>query len=194
MILSSETQPITIRQTPASAIESMLPTLIERLQETVSGGVGLGFFAPLSYRMAREYWLSIIPELVHGSRILLTAHDDSGFVGCGQLALSQRQNSPHRAEVEKLFVATAARGKGVGTALMEGLHHTALAHGRTLILLNTRADIPARQFYKSLGYREVGVIPGWTVSASGERYDHVTLYKELTYAGAARGAVAASSV
>jgi hypothetical protein len=33
--------------------------------------------------------------------------------------------------------------------------------------------------YKSLGYQEAGVIPGWTIGRDGERYDDVTLYQEI---------------
>jgi hypothetical protein len=46
-------------------------------------------------------------------------------------------------------------------------------------LLNTRKDGRAETFYKRLGYREAGVIPGWTLGPAGERYTHVTLYREL---------------
>ncbi len=139
----------------------------------------MGFFAPLSETMARQYWLSIVPELESGSRVLLAAYDGDRLVGSGQLALAQRQNSPHRAELQKLFVATSARGRGVGRSLMDALHETALREGRHLIMLNTRKGIPAEGFYKSLGYLEVGVMPGWTIGPSGERYDHVERYREL---------------
>ncbi len=42
-----------------------------------------------------------------------------------------------------------------------------------------RKDGRAETFYKRLGYREAGVIPGWTLGPAGERYTHVTLYREL---------------
>jgi acetyltransferase len=89
-------------------------------------------------------------------------------------------NARHRAELQKLFVATALRGSGVGRSLMAALHETARQHGRSLLFLNTRRGDPAEGFYKGLGYREVGVLPGWTIGPVGERYDHVTLYKELS--------------
>jgi acetyltransferase len=139
----------------------------------------MGFFAPLSEKLALDYWLSTVPELESGSRVLLAAYDGGRLVGSGQLALAQRQNSRHRAELQKLFVATATRGRGVGKALVDALHEAALRDGRHLIMLNTRRRIPAEGFYKSLGYLEVGVMPGWTIGPDGERYDHVELYREL---------------
>lgn len=171
--------PITVRRISPDEFADILPSLISLLQETVAAGTPMGFFAPLSDKMAREYWLSIVPELESGSRVLLNAYDGDRLVGSGQLAFAQRQNSSHRAELQKLFVATAARGRGIGKALMDALHDAALRDGRHLIMLNTRRGIPAEGFYKSLGYLEVGVMPGWTIGQDGERYDHVELYREL---------------
>lgn len=175
----SSIMPITIRQISAAEFGDALLSLIALLQETVAAGTPMGFFAPLSDKMARDYWRSIMPELESGSRVLLAAYDESRLVGSGQLALAQRQNSAHRAELQKLFVATAARGQGVGKALVDALHDIALREKRHLIMLNTRRGIPAEGFYKALGYLEVGVMPGWTIGPAGERYDHVELYREL---------------
>ena len=171
---------ISIRRIPATSLEPYVPSLARILVETVNTGAPLGFMPPIDEEIAREYWLSLIPELRAGSRLLVAAFSDDEPIGSGQLALSQRGNSPHRAEIQKLFVGVAARGKGIGKSLMEALHHVAREHGRSLILLNTRHGEPPEHFYRELGYREVGVIPGWTIGPAGERYDHITLYRELS--------------
>jgi acetyltransferase len=166
---------------PVSAIElvALLPELAELFRETVNGGSPLGFLAPISHATARDYWISLIRELEAGSRILLVASGDNIVVGSGQLELSQRPNSPHRAELQKLFVERASRGQGIGRSLVTALHDAAREKGRTLIRLSTRHGEPAEKFYKSLGYTEVGVIPGWTIDRTGGRYDHVELYQDL---------------
>jgi acetyltransferase len=177
--LQTSIMSITIRQISAAEFAEALPSLIALLQETVAAGTPMGFFAPLSDKMARDYWLSIVPDIGSGSRVLLAAYDEGRLVGSGQLALAQRQNSSHRAELQKLFVGTAARGQGIGKALVDALHDAALRDGRHLIMLNTRRGIPAEGFYKALGYVEVGTMPGWTIGPAGERYDHVEFYREL---------------
>ena len=169
----------TVRTVSALELVAWLPELVELFTETVNAGSPLGFMAPINHGVAREYWISIIRELEMRERLLFIAYDDNTVVGSGQLLLSQRSNSPHRAELQKLFVERASRGRGIGRALVSAIHTTALEHGRTLILCNTRHDEPAERFYKSLGYKEAGVIPGWTIDRQGERYDHVTLYKDL---------------
>jgi GNAT superfamily N-acetyltransferase len=171
--------PTRIRTICATQLEDMLPEFVQLLRETVNSGVPMGFLAPLAHGDARDYWRSLRPELQAGTRLLLAACDDVGLVGSGQLVLSLRSNSPHRAEVQKLFVAIAHRGRGVGKELMAALHDTALEHGRSLVHLNTRSGSRAEQLYKDLGYRLAGVIPGWTLGPAGERYDHATLYRHL---------------
>jgi GNAT superfamily N-acetyltransferase len=166
----------------ASALEmvALLPELVELFTETVNGGSPLGFLPPINHALAREYWISLIRDLEERSRILLIAYSDNLVVGSGQLAFSKRANSPHRAEMQKVFVERASRGHGVGRSLVRAMHDAALKNGRTLIHLSTRRGEPAERFYKSLGYKEAGVIPGWTIDRTGERYDHVTLYQDIT--------------
>jgi len=170
----------TIRQIRASDLKHVITDLVDVFVDTVNNGSPLGFLPPITRETARDHWISLLPELQPGSRILLVACNDEGrVVGSGQLVFSQRQNSPHRAELQKLFVARAARGQRVGESLVLALHEVARQHGRTLITLSTRRGEPPEDFYKSLGYKEAGVIPGWTIGRDGERYNHVTMYTEL---------------
>ena len=105
----------------------------------------------------------------HGDRI----------VGSGQLALPPLPNAVHRAEVQKLFVDAALQGQGVGRSLMAALHGTARRHGRSLVLLNTRPNGRAQRFYEDLGYREAGVIPGYTLGSGRDRLDSVVMYQDI---------------
>lgn len=175
--LSSST---TIRQIRASDLKHVITDLTDVFVDVVNNGSPLGFLPPITRDMARDHWISLLPELEPGGRILLVGCNEEGrVVGSGQLVLSPRQNSPHRAELQKLFVARAARGRGIGALLVLALHQVARRHGRTLITLSTRRGEQPEIFYKSLGYKEAGVIPGWTIGSGGERYDHVTLYREI---------------
>ena len=172
--------PTSVRQVSPTELDQLLPDLMELFRETVNGGVPMGFLPPLTQDEGRSYWLSVRAELQTGMRLLLAAFTDDRLVGAGQLALATRPNAPDRAEVEKLFVTKALRGHGVGKLLMAALHEAARERGRYLVLLNTRHGSPAESFYRELGYREVGPIPGWSLGPAGERYDHVILYQELT--------------
>ncbi len=168
-----------MRVIAAPELIDVIGDLSDILVETVNGGAPLGFMPPISRDTARDYWISLLPELRSLRRILLVAMTNGRVVGSAQLELSRRGNSPHRANVEKVFVSRAARGHGVGTMLMSTIEDVALQHGRTLLVLNTRNDLPPHFWYRSLGWSDVGVIPGWTVGSHGERFDHVSMYKDL---------------
>ena len=172
-------QGVSVRVIAAPELVHVLNDLTQRLVETVNGGSPLGFMPPIDRDIARDYWISMLPELRSGKRVLLVAMSEGTVLGSAQLVPSHRPSSPHRAEIEKMFVNPAVRNLGVGTALMNAIESLALHYGRTLLLLNTRYDQPAHAWYKSLGYTDVGVIPGWTVGVNGERYDHVAMFKEL---------------
>jgi GNAT superfamily N-acetyltransferase len=169
-----------IRSVNATELAGVLKDLVHVFRDTVNSGSPLGFMPPITMETSRDYWLSIKPQVVSGARILLVASYESTVVGSAQLELSQRTNSLHRADVQRVFVARSLRGRGVGSALMREVEDVARAQGRSLLTLNTRYNEPAHAWYKSLGYADVGVIPGWTVGANGERYDHVTMFKELS--------------
>src|SRR5689334_2913810 len=146
---------VSIRVIAAPELIDVIGDLSDILVETVNGGAPLGFMPPISRDTARDYWISLLPELRSLRRILLVAMTNGRVVGSAQLELSRRGNSPHRANVEKVFVARSARGHGVGTMLMNTIEEVALHHGRTLLLLNTRNDLPPHFWYRSLGYSDV---------------------------------------
>jgi GNAT superfamily N-acetyltransferase len=155
--------------------------LSDLLIDAVDGST-LGFTSPVSCAQALRYWRSVGPELDAGTRLMLVARDamqHDRIVGSGQLALHSAPNARHRAEVQKLFVGSAMRGRGLGRRLMHALHAVAREHNRSLILLGTRCGSPAEQLYRSLGYRQIGVVPGYAIGNAGERYDNAMYYLEL---------------
>lgn len=170
---------IRIESTTCEGLERRLPDLVSLLCESVNAGASLGFLPPLTPPDSREYWRSLRPELASGRRLLMVACAGDRAIGAGQLALPSWPNARHRAELQKLFVATSRRGQGVGRSIVSALHFAARLHQRTLIILNTRRGDPTEAFYQALGYHAVGVTPGYTIGPGGERFDNVTLYHVL---------------
>jgi len=169
---------VQIRPVTTEEFSSLVPLLVNLLIDTVDEGASLGFLSPVAPMTAWRYWLAVGRELQVGPRLLIGAFRDGCIAGSGQLLLPSLPNAQHRAEVQKLFVHRALRGCGVGASLMAALHGWARQRGRSLVLLNARRDV-AERFYKPLGYREVGVIPGYSLGSNGERIDTVSLYTEL---------------
>ena len=169
---------IAIRTVSADELPRLVPALVAILVETVADGASLGFLPPVVPAEAGAYWTSLCPELRAGRRVIVGAFSDHEIVGSGQLVLPFLPNARHRVELQKLFVSRSQRGKGLGASLVAALHQSARDCGRTLVLLNARRSV-AEGFYKPLGYREIGVIPGYSMSADGDRIDTVSLYQEL---------------
>lgn len=81
----------------------------------------------------------------------LAEHDDAG-VGCVAL----RPLDARSAEVKRMFVDAAWRGRGVGRALMETLVAGARERGYATLRLGTLDDMKvAQQLYESLGFRPI---------------------------------------
>jgi len=169
---------IEIRTVRPDEFPSLVPALVDLLVDTVDDRAPLGFIPPVVPAAAWKYWVGLGPELAAGSRLLVGVFRDGWVAGSAQLWLPSLPNARHRADVQKVFVARTLRGRGVGAALMTALHASARERGRSLLLLNARRNV-ADRFYKPLGYKEVGVIPGYSLGSNGARIDTASLYLEL---------------
>lgn len=170
---------LTIETFDGEQNEERTQELIELLQDAVTGGASVGFLPPLIEEEARQYWQGVLDRVKLGTRVLLIARRDGRIIGSVQLDLATQPNGLHRAEVQKLFVLQSARRLGIGRQLMHAIEQAARELGRTLLVLDTRQGDSAEQLYRSLEYREVGVIPNYARSATGTLDATVFFYKLL---------------
>ena len=88
----------------------------------------------------------------HGGLWLAVADGDTSGIGCVAL----RPLGDRAAEVKRMFVDPAYRGRGVGRALMERVIAEARARGHTVLRLGTLDDMDVAQaLYRSLGFQPV---------------------------------------
>lgn len=78
-------------------------------------------------------------------------------------------------------VASPARGRGVGRALVEDSLAQAKAHGFRLLQFNAvvATNAVARHIYESLGFVQLGTIPGGFLLPDGSYADICPYYHEL---------------
>ena len=94
-----------------------------------------------------------IEQLAQPRVHVFVAREDGKALGCGAFVLGEAGE----AEMKRVFVAPAARGKGVARALMEALEREAAKRGVTLMQLETGIKQPeAIALYRKLGYAERG--------------------------------------
>ncbi|WP_239677396.1 GNAT family N-acetyltransferase [Natronosporangium hydrolyticum] len=84
-----------------------------------------------------------------------TARDGDLLLGCGAL----KALSPTAGEIKSMRTATAARGRGVGTALLDHLITEAGVRGYQALYLETGSQdffAPARRLYARRGFQACG--------------------------------------
>lgn len=158
-----------------TSIEKYKKELVDLLIQVVDSDASIGFLPPLSNQEAEKYWSGVVSPDV----ILLIALLEDAVVGTVQLHLSPKPNGSHRAEIAKLMTHPNHQRKGIGRLLMHEAEVRAVQEGRTLLVLDTREGDVSNRLYGSMGYIEGGRIPGYAISANGEKDPTVFYYKML---------------
>lgn len=167
-----------------------LNELTSLLIDAVEHGASIGFTIPVVRDEIQTYWQRVAGDVAAGNKELLVAVDDRGQVlGSAQLALESKANGRHRAEVQKVMVRHALRGRGIGAALMVRLEHEAQREGRSLLFLDTSTGASgATAFYRKLGYTFIGGIPNYAANPDGRLVANAIFYKLLPTTNTLRSA------
>jgi GNAT superfamily N-acetyltransferase len=169
---------IDIIELDATTAPAAINELASVLADCVNGGASVNFMLPYSAADAAEFFRKVVPSIASGDTILLAARIDGRIVGTVQLGLDTPPNQPHRAEVKKMLVHRAARGKGVGAALLSQIEARAKQKGRTLLVLDTASD-DARRLYERGGWQRLGNIPDYALLPDGALCDTTIYWKRL---------------
>lgn len=157
-----------------------LAQLADVLVDCVEGGASVSFMWPLTQDRAREFWRRVAEDVAADRRLLLVAEDALGICGTVQLALDLPENQPHRADLAKMLVHRRARNRGVGASLLREAEASALAHGRTLLVLDTVSGSPASRLYRRMGWIPAGEIPGYARWPDGRPCPTTFFYRDLS--------------
>jgi len=167
-----------IEELPRSASDDDLRDLAALLLDAVAAGASVGFLDALTLDDAVSWWRNRLDAI--GERgIVIVARDADGIAGTVQLIPASMPNQQHRGDVAKLLVHRRARGRGVGTALMNEIESRARAAGFTLLTLDTKRGDVAEGLYRRSGWTEVGVIPNYALDPDGSFCDTVVFYKTI---------------
>ena len=158
--------------------ETHISAMAAVLVDCVDGGASVGFLEPLDPAKAQAFWRESARAVARGQRALLVAEDSDGIVGTVQLILDLPENQPHRANLTKMLVPRRARRQDIGRALIVAAETTARELGRRLVVLDTVSG-SAERLYVTLGWRRVGVVPGYALWPNGEPCDSTVYYRVL---------------
>jgi ribosomal protein S18 acetylase RimI-like enzyme len=151
----------------AARVTGHAAELAALLADTVHSGASIGFLAPLDRAEALAWWRRRATAVADGGLAVWVAYADGRVAGTVSLALPDRPNSRHRAELVKLMVLREARGRGLGRALLATAEEAAAAAGLTLLHLDTETGSPAERLYRSAGWTRAGEIPDYAADPAG---------------------------
>lgn len=99
-------------------------------------------------------------ERALAARIAFVALDDATPVGLAALVPMKMSRMAHRATIINVFVAPAARGRGIAHALLDALEEHARSLGIVQLELAVNAEnAPGLAFYAARGYARIGLVP-----------------------------------
>ncbi len=147
-MVGSETNGPTTEEVREAVLEDaeVLHALVKEL------AVALGDRSP-RFRAMRARLDELLAE--PGARVLV-AEGAEGVVGAASLWIKpDLAHGDTVVEVPMLVVAEGSRREGVGRLMVEEIQHLAADNGANLIeLVVTTHNVPAREFYRSLGFVE----------------------------------------
>lgn len=175
----THTGTITIEQLDAEGARAAIPALAGILADAVAGGASVGFMANAGMADYERFWEGVAAEVAAGRTVLFVARLDGHVVGTTQIQLIGKPNQPHRAEIAKMLIHSAARRRGIASMLLRAAEAEALRRGRTLLVLDTDGASAAHALYTSLGFVEVGTIPRYALMPDGSDCGATFFYKDL---------------
>jgi GNAT superfamily N-acetyltransferase len=163
----------------APVADSALDQLAAVLVDCVEGGASVSFMAPFSHDQARAFFRKVAGSVAAGDTVLLAAELNGRIVGTVQLGLDTPPNQPHRADVKKMLVHRAARGRGIGAALMAEVEQEARRRGRWLLVLDTVPNENGHRLYLRAGWTQTGLVPDYAMFPDGRLCDTAIMWKRL---------------
>src|SRR5215211_9310132 len=118
MTTARDVDRITFEVLDAAAMANAVGDLGEILADAVRSGSGVNFVLPFSAADGEAWWRKRLPDVASGAIRPIVARVDGRIDRVTLLVPSDKPNSPHRAEIQKVIVHRRARRRGLGTGLM----------------------------------------------------------------------------
>jgi putative acetyltransferase len=100
--------------------------------------------------------------------VFVVAREDGAALGCGAL----RSLGEPVVEIKRMYVRPAARGRGIGAAILAELEREAIAHGFRVVRLETGPLQPeAISLYARAGYREIPCFGAYAAGAASKCFE-----------------------
>jgi GNAT superfamily N-acetyltransferase len=140
-----------------------------------NAGGAVGFVPPVTEDDVAPVLARLLEGVDSGRDVLCVLTVDGRTAGFAALVGSSSPLRRHWATVLRVQVHPSHQGGGLGRALMAGVHRIARDRGWEFLSLTARGGTGVDAFYRGLGYREVGRLPGAIRVAPGDDRDEILL-------------------
>ena len=128
--------------------------------DVINAGGAVGFVPPVTEDDVAPVLDKLLEGVHSGRDVLALLTVDGETAGFAALVGSSSPLHRHWAMVLRVQVHPSRQGAGLGRVLMTGAHDIARAHGWEFLSLSARGGTGVDGFYRGLGYREYGRLPG----------------------------------
>ena len=149
------------------------------LRDLVAGGAALGWVDPPSHEEISGLLIAVATAAARGDACLMAAWDGDELAGLGYWRRFARPTYRPHADLERVAVARARQGCGLGRALTTALVTAAVEARVEVLTLDLRGDNRAAYaLYRSLGFVEYGRLADF-VAVGERRYAKVLMALDL---------------
>jgi ribosomal-protein-alanine N-acetyltransferase len=125
-------------------------------------------------------------SFVHTHYRLIDAAGNSPEDGVPAAGFTLTRSAPGEEELLLVAVVPAARGRGLGRALLEHAARDASRRGAQTLFLEMRSNNPARDLYISFGFQPIGSRRDYYRLPDGQKLDAITFARDLSNICAAK--------
>ena len=145
---------VTLRRAVPGDAVGIAETFVESWQATYPGLVPDRVLVRMSKESQARYWEGVTARRLGDDFVLVAVNARGRVLGFGS-AGPDRDGTPHRGEVQTLYLRPDFQGRGLGRTLLDGLLAELNERGFADAIVWVLAGNPARFFYERLGGRKM---------------------------------------
>ncbi|MEU4217859.1 GNAT family N-acetyltransferase [Actinoplanes sp. NPDC026623] len=153
--------------------------IVDLWAEVTNAGGAVGFVAPVTVDEVRPVAEAAFAGVGSGLDRLLVGLDGDRPVALLFVTDNRFELKAHWRVLKRVMVAPGSQGRGHGVALMREAAAVGRKMGLDGLQVTLRDGHGLDAFYRGLGYREVGRIPGALRVAPGDHRDEVLMWLDL---------------
>ncbi|TDC32152.1 GNAT family N-acetyltransferase [Micromonospora sp. KC213] len=147
--------------------------------EVTNAGGAVGFVAPVTVDEVRPVAEATFRDVVAGPDRLLVGYAGDEPVAVLVFVDNRFHLKAHWGTLKRVMVHPRTQGLGYGAAIMKEAARRAPELGWRALHVTVRGGLGLEGFYRRLGYREVGRLPGALRVAPGDDRDEIFMWLDL---------------